>query len=209
MNANGAKRSGFDSQSERLENICYTYHAMTKHDPADMFVVAEQYRNASKWLILAPGYGWPPDVAMPGITCAAFAMELFLKCLIASETGKVPETHDLRHLFNRVSKANQSKIRSYFAPYLPDVKRHVEQQHVMAGEPPPLPVVDFDFVLDASRRAFPMVRYIYEKGLPGGQGWLADGIMESIRKAILDAHPDWRHARQTSPSSTRHFHSFR
>jgi hypothetical protein len=96
----------------------------------------------------------------------------------------------------------------YFAPYLPDVKEHVERQYLLGGQPPPPPLVDFDFVLNASRRAFPLARYIYESGLPGGQGWIADGIMEAVRKTILDAHTDWKDARVATPSVTRHFHSF-
>jgi hypothetical protein len=63
----------------------------------------------------------------------------------------------------------------------------------------PVSEVDFDFVLNASRKAFPLTRYIYEQGLRGGEGWLADGIMEAARKTILEAHPDWAHARQVSP----------
>ena len=181
---------------------------MAKHDPADIFVIAEQFRDASKFLILAREHGWQTDVAMPAVTCAAFAMELFLKCLLAMETGKVPEIHDLRHLFNRLGKLSQDKIRAYFAPYLPDVKEHVERQYLLGGQPPPPPLVDFDFVLNASRRAFPLARYIYESGLPGGQGWIADGIMEAVRKTILDAHTDWKDARVATPSVTRHFHSF-
>jgi HEPN domain-containing protein len=181
---------------------------MAKHDPADIFVIAEQFRNASKFLILAREHGWQTDVAMPAVTCAAFAMELFLKCLLAMETEKSHETHDLKHLFNRLSKSSQAKIRVYYGPYLPDVKEHVERQYLLAGQPQPPPLVDFDFVLDASRRAFPLARYIYERGLPGGQGWIADGIMEAVRKTVLEAHPDWKDAHVATPSVTRHFHSF-
>jgi hypothetical protein len=62
-----------------------------------------------------------------------------------------------------------------------------------------IPEVDFDFVPNASRKAFPLSRYIYEKGLPGGEGWVADGILEAARKTILEEHPDWADSRQISP----------
>jgi hypothetical protein len=168
-----------------------------KRNPRQIFVVADQYRNGSKWLILAESNGWPHDVRMAGVTCASFALELFLKCLLAMEGKDVPDLHDLWHLFARLNKATQVKVRGNFEPYLMDAGRHIAASAKRAGYP--IPTVDFDFVLNASRKAFPLTRYIYEGGLPGGQGWVADGILEAARKTILDAHPDWVDARQISP----------
>ena len=50
-------------------------------DPESVFVIAEQFRSASKWLIHAPGMGYAADVGIPTVSCAAMALELYLKCL--------------------------------------------------------------------------------------------------------------------------------
>jgi hypothetical protein len=166
-------------------------------DPADIFVVAEQYRNGAKWLILSQTHGWPFDVRMAAVMCASFALELFFKCLLAMENKIAPDLHDLWQLFARLDKSTQAKIRGNFMPYLADTQRLIAAASECAGYP--APTVDFDYVLNASRKAFPLLRYIYEKGLPGGQGWAAEGILEAARKTILETHPDWGHARQASP----------
>jgi hypothetical protein len=59
-----------------------------------------------------------------------------------------------------------------------------------------MPKVDFAYVLSASQDAFTIMRYLYEKGLPPGAGWLADDILDGARQTISEKHPDWRMARQ-------------
>jgi hypothetical protein len=55
--------------------------------PANIFTVAEQFWSARNRLNSARS---PRDVRMAAITCSAFALELYLECLIALETGKAP-----------------------------------------------------------------------------------------------------------------------
>jgi hypothetical protein len=196
--SNDAAENGNNEMARRPGRSLHDTTRKSNTDPADIFVVADQYRNAAKWIILAENRGWPPDVKMPGITCSAFALELYFKSLLAMEHSAIPESHDLLHLFNRLQKNTQQRVRKNFEPYLMTAGRMVSQSAQKAGYP--VPEVDFDFVLNASRKAFPSTRYIYEQGLRGGEGWLADGIMEAARATILQAHPDWAHARQVSPS---------
>jgi hypothetical protein len=44
-------------------------------DPVSVFVTAEQFRFASKWLIRARGMGGEADVGIPAVTCAAMALD--------------------------------------------------------------------------------------------------------------------------------------
>ena len=96
--------------------------AMSRHDPSNIFVVADQFRNASKVLNLAlagvvtmAAEKVPFDVQMPMATCSAFALELYLKCLIAMETGKKPPgIHELDKLFRKLHLDTQAKIRRHF-----------------------------------------------------------------------------------------------
>jgi hypothetical protein len=177
---------------------------MSKHSPSSIFVVAEQFRHASKVLNLTSAgvLTWhrervPFDLQTPMVTCSAFALELYLKCLIAMETAeKPPEIHELDKLFKRLDQSTQAEIRRHFdatgASTTAFIKEAFEQ-HGMAA-----PAIDFDYVLQASRRAFPLARYIYE-GMPGEQGWVAEMILEGARAAILERFPRWERARQVSP----------
>jgi HEPN domain-containing protein len=172
------------------------------HDPGDIFVVAEQFRNASKLLNLGQT-SFPFDVRMAMMSCAAFALELYLKCLIAMETGKVPPAiHDLQKLFDHLHASTQMKIRRYFDDNSSVVKAFVEAQFAKHGVK--APNIDFDYVLAASRDAFPLARYIYERGLPAEKGWIADVILEGARRTILDRFPDWRDSKQVSPAVILH-----
>src|SRR5262249_11092561 len=95
---------------------------MSKHDPANIFIVADQFRHASKILHLTlsgemtiEGQRVPFDVQVPMVTYSAFALELYLKCLIAMETRtKPPGIHDLDKLFKKLNSDTQVKIRRHF-----------------------------------------------------------------------------------------------
>jgi hypothetical protein len=96
-----------------------------------------------------------------------------------------------------VSIRNQSKIRRYWNDNSQTVREYIEKSY--EGDPLDAPQVDFDFVLNASKDAFVLMRYIFESGIPPNAGWLGDVIVEGARKAILEKHPEWEYARQKSP----------
>ena len=165
---------------------------MPAFDPVKIFVTAEQFRYASKWLAQARGMGCQADVGIPAVTCAAMALELYLKCLIAMEGTKNPNIHDLRDLFEKLSPSLQASVRSHFDAHSDAVKEFLIKDGSQASE------VTFDFVLDWSREAFVRARYVFDDGQPQAIWW-ADCITECARRVILDAHPDWWGLRMASP----------
>lgn len=171
---------------------------MRNANPVEIFVVAEQFRSARRRLTVDSDDAPHGDAPLPAITCSAFATELYLKCLAACDHGRPLIGHDLRHLFNHLNRQTQAQIRKHFEPFLQDVKDHIHREWHLAGKMPDANV-DFDYVLDASRKGFVLARYLHETGLPNEQGWIADGIMEAARSTILLANPDWAQARMTSP----------
>jgi len=180
----------------------------TKHDPANIFTVAEQFRSADKMLNLMlrqeltyEGHPVPFDVSIPMVTCAAFALELYLKCLISMETGdRPPNTHDYVRLFGLLHNDSKTAIRNYFDKNSGDTVTVIKRAFEQSGRP--APTVDFDYVLSVSRRAFPIARYLYE-GVPAEQGWVAETIMEGARRTILKRFPHWEKARLVSPLVVR------
>jgi len=187
------------SQTRRDEKAQAVDEKKVRPEPQHIFVVAKQYENARERLILVQDHGPQADVRMPTITCAAFALELYLKCLLALDARDVPQTHNLRCLFDGLSEATQAEIRERVEPRLPEARRYVGEAYAKSGLAPPPPLVDFDFLLDSSEDAFPLVRYIYERGLPAGKGWIADPILEAARTTILARHPAWSEAVQAKP----------
>jgi hypothetical protein len=174
---------------------------MPKYDPIHVFVHAEQFRAAGRWLTEAPkqGFPLPVDLAIP--VCAAFALELYFKCLLAIDGIPIPPEHDLKKLFNKLSPEHKERIKHLSEPYMDDVRVWLKEEHQKLGKP--VPTVDFNFVLRASKNAFEVARYLYETGLPGGKGWIADSIIEGARGRILELHPDWERARAAIHVTTR------
>lgn len=180
----------------------------SKHEAVNIFVVAEQFRIADKMLNLFlqgeltyRDQRLAYDVSTPMVTCAAFALELYLKCLISMETGNAPPNrHELDELFKLLHPDTQKSIRDYFDQNGGDTIAFVKAQFVKAQKSQP--TINFDYILRTSRRAFPIVRYIYE-GLPAEQGWLGEVVMEGARAIILKRFPHWKDARQSGPAIVR------
>jgi HEPN domain-containing protein len=168
-------------------------------DPLDIFVVADQFWHATDYLRRRK----KNDVQNPIIACAAFALELYLKCLFVMEGGQPTNEHNLKKLFRKLSQPVQTEIRSYFSANSGDLRVHLENVYQRRGKNPPKGDL-FDFALRVSKNAFMNFRYLFEHGLPAETGWVADMIVEGARHAILRRQPDWAEAWQVTPASVMH-----
>jgi len=166
----------------------------------DIFVVAEQFRFASRLAAIAPATDVPlfrlfPAMPTAAMACSAFSLELYFKCLIRIGSKKSLRTHDLARLFSSISRKNQSKIRRLWRENSEQVRSDVEAFFREASLSPPK--VDFEYVLSVSREALVKFRYIYD-GLSFNEGWLGDSIVEAARAVILAKYPSWENARQAA-----------
>lgn len=161
-----------------------------------VFTIAHQFFDASKWIVAGKRNGFQRDMGMAGITCAAFSLELFFKCLLRREGKPLPRAHDLKVLFYLLEPSTQAQIRNRSKPFIPAIRKRIAREAKRRGVA--CPKVNFDYALEMSRRAFEHTRYIYE-GLPGGSGWIAAGILSATRKLVLEIEPTWRYARVVSP----------
>ena len=118
---------------------------------------------------------------------AAFAVELYLKCLLLIEGGQVPETHNLKQLFNQVSRESRGKI----------TKRH----NTLAADHPVLSEfrqklgikTDLNSILEDGQDIFTQFRYFFE-GIPNRMepiGFGLDLFAQIVRNRILDLRPEW------------------
>jgi hypothetical protein len=186
-----------------------------KPKPLDIFIVAEQFRFAGKLATLVPHHpslkisqlAFAHDQNLPTATmvCAAFSLELYFKCLIRMEKKPYQMGHDLKKLFDVLGRHNKIKIKKYRDANSSIVISDVQDEFIANSSP--IPKVDFGYCLSVSKDAFNLMRYIYERGIPPGAGWLGDVIVEGARQTILDRHPEWERKRQIEPQPRTSFRS--
>jgi len=129
-----------------------------------------------------------------GVNCA-FAVELYLKCLLAVEDSQIPDTHNLKTLFNQLSRESRGKIR----------KRHdglAKDHPVLSGFRQSLGIkTDLNSLLEHGQDVFIQFRYMFE-GIPDRiepVGFALEMFGRIVRNRILDLRPELLSDEPTSP----------
>jgi hypothetical protein len=142
-----------------------------------MFATAEQFRSAAD--ILMSGLANRDQSAWVALlSCEAFALELYFKCLAVQEGKAALPTHNLLRLFKVLNGKTQSEMRKRSEAAAMAAAKQLGKNY------------DFEKVLQASKDAFETVRYIYE-GTVAGEGWMCSGIMRFTRALIVERNPSW------------------
>jgi hypothetical protein len=99
-------------------------------------------------------------IGEPVLVTGAFTIELFLKCLVSIERGKIPYGHNLRELFDQPSDSARARIqRTWDNDIL--VYRKAEWDHFEAELGQRI-VRDLPGALAAASKSFERIRYSYE-----------------------------------------------
>ena len=116
----------------------------------------------------------------------AFAVELYLKCLLTVEGSHVPSTHNLKNLFQQLSRESRARI----------TRRHNDLAKENAG----LAAfrrkginTELNSLLDDGQDVFKNFRYLFES-IPNRMkpiGFALELFGEIVRNRILDLRPDW------------------
>jgi hypothetical protein len=158
---------------------------------AAIFAEAEAHRVGSVFLHVTSQFLGDHRPAFSIILLQALCTELYLKCVIAAEGGKVPHKHDLKRLFDRTSPESQASIRRHTQPWL-DVDADYATARTEIGRP--IASVDFDWVIGATALAFEHFRYLWEPGAidspKGSPEWAGNALARGIRARILEMRPD-------------------
>src|SRR5258708_5513622 len=111
---------------------------MPKPKALNIFVVAEQFRLASKLATLAPRmvntypeFEFVRDNHMltASMVCSAFALELYFKCLIRIGRKPYELNHNLERLFLLIGRRSRAQIKRYFPEHEHQVRAYVESQY--------------------------------------------------------------------------------
>jgi hypothetical protein len=122
-------------------------------------------------------------MASPSMAISAFAIELFLKCLLLLE-GKEPERiHSLNVLYRRLSHKQKRRIEEIWEK---EARPKVDKLRQQFGLPYPS---DLPNALVTCARAFERMRYGYED--PDRQVFYLGELPTILWRIILDIRPEW------------------
>jgi hypothetical protein len=157
----------------------------TKPDPKLAFTSAEAFLEVCKVLCAAVRNGNTRILALALATNAAFALEMYLKCLLLLEQGQAPRGHDLHKLFHALSSTTQSQLTK-------DHEELVKSNPDWAATASKLGVpTDLEELLKRGRNAFADFRYAHEQ-IPSGTDFALNGFTYCVRERILNSQPDWK-----------------
>jgi hypothetical protein len=170
---------------------------MTAHNPKDIFNSADNFDLAAKVLesynknlFNSASVGEEIRIPfIPGVVLSAFALELYLKCILAIE-GNEEKGHNHSKLFSQISQKAQDDIKSAYKIQRQSQNAINDEQDLR--EYIPEQEFDFDSVLRDCGDAFTSFRYVYEsfgnderlKKLK----WLSDRIITVVRQYLIDKH---------------------
>lgn len=149
---------------------------------------AERFRIADLTLRQHPDPRTMLVVGSPALVLSAFASELYLKCLIALETGRAAQGHDLLALFKSVGKETQANIDRRWSEYVmsPQQQRHYAGLASLVGHSIP---TDLNWALKNGGSGFVELRYLHE-GDDGSKFLLGD-FPDILRAEVLLQKPEW------------------
>jgi len=129
-----------------------------------------------------------PLVAHPSMVLSAFASELYLKCLLCLETGRAPQIHHLRNLFDKLLPETRERLKSLWDSDIKRAERQRVLEHIRTLPDGHRLRVDLPSVLVLGANAFQELRYFYETEK---SFFLLSDFPNLLRTVILERMPWW------------------
>lgn len=126
----------------------------------------------------------------------AFAVELYLKCLLQIECGQIPETHNLKELYYQLSRESRAKLKRSH-------DKDMQDNPMLAGFRQSLRIrTDLHSLLEDGQDIFIQFRYLFD-GVPDRTnplGFALEPFGQLVRNRILDLRRKWIADESTSQS---------
>jgi hypothetical protein len=152
-------------------------------DPQRIFKAAEVFLEAS--ILLHDNVVLTQlRMAVPWGVTGAFALELYLKCLLTIECGMYPEDHDLKELFRNLPRQTRDALRKKH-----DDLAEKDTHFAVAREKIGIQT-NLDSLLETGKDAFTQLRYAFKEDPIGT--WGLNIFTWCVRERILSLRPDWR-----------------
>jgi Family of unknown function (DUF5677) len=160
-------------------------------DPHEIFLHAYHFHESDHRLRKGPSTKDIDEVmliAHPSMVLSAFASELYLKCLLCVETGKVPKEHHLKSLFLRLDLSTRKRLQDLWNESLKRPERQRELDCIRGLPEGDQLQPDLLNVLGLCSNAFEELRYLYETK---GSYFLLHNFPDMLHTVILERFPDW------------------
>jgi hypothetical protein len=119
---------------------------------------------------------------------SVFASELYMKCLLCIETGRVPTTHNLKTLFRMLKPVTRKRLEDLWDQDIRRPERQKVLDHIRTLPRGKELRLDLPYVLDIGANSFIELRYFYETGQAY---FLLSDFPNSLRMVILEKFPSW------------------
>src|ERR1019366_9390578 len=172
-------------------------------DPHEIFLHAYHFHECDHRLRKGPSSKDLDEVALiahPSMVLSAFASELYLKCLLCIETGKVPRGHELKGFFLRLDPSTRKRLEDLWNESLGRAERKREFACLRKLPEGDRLQSDLLYALGISANAFEELRYLYETKR---SYFLLGDFPDMLHKVIFEKFPDWGCASEREARSRR------
>ncbi|HEY8096675.1 MAG TPA: hypothetical protein VIE65_11380 [Methylobacter sp.] len=169
-------------------------------DPYEIYLHAFHFHESDHRLRKSVSADDPNQVmliAHPSMMLSAFASELYLKCLLCIETGKVHKGHDLKSLFLRLDLSTRKHLENLWNEDITRPERQKELNYIRQLPEGERLQLDLRYALDIGANAFIELRYFYETKR---SFFILQNFPNILQKVIMEkSPPEWRYAPATQP----------
>jgi len=161
-------------------------------DPREIFLHAYHFHECDHRLRKGPSSKDLDEVALiahPSMVLCAFASEIYLKCLLFIETGKVTRGHDLKGLFLRLDPLTRKRLEDLWNESLGRPEKQREFACIRKLPEGDQLQPDLLNVLGLGSNAFEELRYLYETK---SSKFLLGDFPDMLHAVILERFPEWR-----------------
>ncbi len=153
---------------------------------SDIFFHAEQF-----YLALDTMHHQDRDfvvkVALPLVILTAFCCEIYFKCVIFIETGKLAKGHHLYDLFTRLSPKSQARLEELWDHIQASREESLRRTEQAMGRKLPR---DLRSLLREANKSFEDWRYLYELEKPKKGYFGIAELPRPLRALVLELKPD-------------------
>jgi hypothetical protein len=163
-------------------------------DPLKIFVHASRFHESNIRLRRSVPADKPehvPRVAHPAMMLSVFASELYLKCLLSMELGKVPNTHNLKALFRDLQPATRKRLEDLWDQDIRRPQRQTVLDHIRTSPGGQNLRLDLVYARDVGANSFIELRYLYETN---ETYFLLGDFPNLLQAVILERQPSWQAA---------------
>ena len=163
----------------------------TQRNCFKIFEHASHFHESDHRLTNSVPHNRPDQVALvahPAMVLSVFASELYFKSLLCLETGKVPQTHNLRTLFDSLLPTTRTRLEELWDAEIQKPRRQQTIRFIRTLPDAQKLRLDLPGALDLGANAFRELRYLYETQR---SYFLLDDLPNLLRIVILERMPWW------------------